>query len=143
MADLPKSNNTQYAYLSQLSVDELMELLVNAPVPASTPEEEAYVEALKEAIIKKENVKPTGILPDVDKAWAEFQENCAFLEEAPLSTVKSTNRPSAKNPSPAAKPKPRRRLRQVLVAAAIVVCLAVFALPPALGYESFFKMLGE
>lgn len=151
MADQPKSNNTQYAYLSQLSVDELMELLVNAPVPASTPEEEAYVEALKEAIIKKENVKPTGILPDVDKAWAEFQENCAFLEEAPLSdlqegpvsTVKSTNRPSAKNPSPAAKPKPRRRLRQVLVAAAIVVCLVVFALPPALGYESFFKMLGE
>ena len=151
MADQPKSNNTQYAYLSQLSVDELMELLVNAPVPASTPEEEAYVEALKEAIIKKENGKPTGILPDVDKAWAEFQENCAFLEEAPLSdlqegpvsTVKSTNRPSAKNPSPAAKPKPRRRLRQVLVAAAIVVCLVVFALPPALGYESFFKMLGE
>ena len=151
MADLPKSNNTQYAYLSQLSVDELMELLVNAPVPASTPEEEAYVEALKEAIIKKENVKPTGTLPDVDKAWAEFQENCEFLEEAPLSdlqegpgsTVKSTNRPSAKNPSPAAKPKPRRRLRQVLVAAAIVVCLVVFALPPALGYESFFKMLGE
>ena len=31
MADLSKSNNTQYAYLSQLSVDELMELLVNAP----------------------------------------------------------------------------------------------------------------
>lgn len=142
MADLSKSNNTQYAYLSQLSVDELMELLVNAPVPASTPEEEAYVEALKEAIIKKENGKPTGILPDVDKAWAEFQENCEFLEE-PISTVKSTNRPSAKNPSPAAKPKPRRRLRQVLVAAAIVVCLVVFALPPALGYESFFKMLGE
>ena len=50
MADLSKSNNTQYAYLSQLSVDELMELLVNAPVPASTPEEEAYVEALKEEI---------------------------------------------------------------------------------------------
>lgn len=151
MADLPKSNNTQYAYLSRFSVDELMELLVNAPVPASTPEEEAYAEALKEAIIKKETVKPTGILPDVDKAWAEFQENCAFLEEDPLSdfqeepvsTVKSTNRPSAKKPSPAAKPKPRRRLRQVLVAAAIVVCLVVFALPPALGYESFFKMLGE
>ena len=86
MADLPKSNNTQYAYLSQLSVDELMELLVNAPVPASTPEEEAYVEALKEAIIKKENGKPTGILPDVDKAWAEFQENCEFLEESPGGT---------------------------------------------------------
>jgi len=148
MADLPKSKNTQYAYLSQLSVEELMGLLVNAPVPISTPEEEAYVDALEEAIIERETIQPTGILPDVDKAWAEFQENCELLRDVPQPAphdliVQSTNHLPAKKTPSAAKPLSRRRLRQVLVAAAIVVCFFVFALPPALGYESFFQMLGE
>lgn len=34
-------------------------------------------------------------------------------------------------------------MRRVLVAAAVVACLVVFAMPSALGYQSFFQMIGQ
>ena len=37
-----------------------------------SPEDEAYVDALEEAIIEKENENPTGFFPDVDQQWEQF-----------------------------------------------------------------------
>ncbi len=62
----------RYAYLSRLSMEELLELLAVAPIPAVSPEKRAYVDALKEAIIEKENEDPTGFFPDVDRQWEQF-----------------------------------------------------------------------
>lgn len=58
MAGPNEPNNKKYAYLRQLSMDKLLELLSVAPVPASCPEDEAYTDALEEAILEKENEKP-------------------------------------------------------------------------------------
>ena len=72
MDELKRLNNNQYDYLRQLPIGKLLELLDIAPVPASYPEDEAYVDALEEAIIEKENENPTGFFPDVDQQWNEF-----------------------------------------------------------------------
>ena len=47
MDELKRLNNNQYAYLRQLPIDKLLELLDIAPVPTSCPEDEAYVDALE------------------------------------------------------------------------------------------------
>ena len=72
MDELKRLDNNQYAYLRQLPIGKLLELLDVAPVPASCPEDEAYVDALEEAIIEKENENPTGFFPDVDQQWEQF-----------------------------------------------------------------------
>jgi len=72
MNELKKLDNHQYAYLHQIPIGKLLELLDVAPVPASCPEDEAYVDALEEAIIEKENENPTGLFPDVDQQWEQF-----------------------------------------------------------------------
>ena len=72
MDELKRLDNNQYAYLRQLPIGKLLELLDIAPVPASCPEDEAYVDALEEAIIEKENENPTGFFPDVDQQWEQF-----------------------------------------------------------------------
>lgn len=66
--------NTKYAYLRRLPVGRLYELLYLMEVPASSPEEETYADALETAILEKEQKSPTGFLPDVGQQWAEFQE---------------------------------------------------------------------
>lgn len=72
MSELNKLSNGKYAYLRRLTTEELLELLAVAPVPAASPEKEAYVDALKEAIIEKENENPTGFFPDIDQQWEQF-----------------------------------------------------------------------
>lgn len=67
-------SNEKYAYLYKLSHEKLMELLLSAPIPAATPEDETYVDALEEAILAKENETPTSLIPDVDQQWLEFQK---------------------------------------------------------------------
>ena len=61
------NSDEKYAYLYKLSHEKLMELLFSAPIPATNPEDEAYVDALEEAILAKENEAPTGLLPNVDQ----------------------------------------------------------------------------
>lgn len=60
MDELNRRSNNPYAYLRQLPIDKLLELLEIAPVPASCPEDEAYVDALEEVILEKESKNPTG-----------------------------------------------------------------------------------
>ncbi|WP_305117161.1 DUF4367 domain-containing protein, partial [Acutalibacter muris] len=61
-----------YGYLRRLPIDKLLELLALAPALSDKPEDEAYMDALEEAIIEKENEKPTGFFPDVDQQWEQF-----------------------------------------------------------------------
>ena len=42
------SKNQNYAYLSRLSTQKLLELLAAAPAPAETPEDKAYIDAIVE-----------------------------------------------------------------------------------------------
>ena len=48
------SKNQNYAYLSRLSTQKLLELLAAAPAPAETPEDKAYIDAIVEVVLERE-----------------------------------------------------------------------------------------
>ena len=141
------SKNQNYAYLSRLSTQKLLELLAAAPAPAETPEDKAYIDAIVEVVLEREERHPTGLLPDPEQAWEEFQQYYNTPEGEDLSLYPAENpgtAPSEPAPSqteyrPQRRPK-RHFFRRVVIVAAVVVCIA---LPPALGFEYVFQMDGE
>lgn len=148
MSELNQLSNSKYAYLSRFTVEELLDLLSVAPIPAASPEQEAYVDALKEAIIEKENENPTGFFPDPDQQWKQFvTDYLPFAEEAALepdcaedAVPERPDRSSLEVP-----PKRTRRLsrlwRTLLIAAAAVGCmLAAMVTAQAAGFDVFGAM---
>ena len=142
-------NNKKYAYLRQLSMDKLLELLSVAPVPASCPEDEAYTDALEEAILEKENESPTGFLPDVNQQWAEFQKYYSVTEESPIPDVEAliedTSSAAQEEVPPGISSKrpvrSRRIWRAALTAAALAVCiLGCMVAAQAAGVDVFGAM---
>ena len=77
-------NNEKYAYLNRLSTEQLEELL-RMDMEESKPGNEDVVFHILEVIEQRENEHPTGRIPDVDKAWAEFQEYYNVPEGADTS----------------------------------------------------------
>lgn len=140
------SKNQNYAYLSLLSTQKLLELLAAAPAPAETPEDKAYIDAIVEVVLEREERHPTGLLPDPEQAWEEFQQYYNTPEGEDLSLYPAENpgtAPSEPAPSqteyrPQRRPK-RHFFRRVVIVAAVVVCIA---LPPALGFENVFQLIG-
>lgn len=141
------SKNQNYAYLSRLSTQKLLELLAAAPAPAETPEDKAYIDAIVEVVLEREERHPTGLLPDPEQAWEEFQQYYNTPEGEDLSLYPAENpgtAPSEPAPSqteyrPQRRPK-RHFFRRVVIVAAVVVCIA---LPPALGFENVFQMFSS
>ena len=141
------SKNQNYAYLSRLSTPKLLELLAAAPAPAETPEDKAYIDAIVEVVLEREERHPTGLLPDPEQAWEEFQQYYNTPEGEDLSLYPAENpgtAPSEPAPSqteyrPQRRPK-RHFFRRVVIVAAVVVCIA---LPPALGFENVFQMISS
>lgn len=139
-------SNEKYAYLYKLSHEKLMELLLSAPIPAATPEDETYIDALEEAILKEENETPTGLIPDVDQQWIEFQnyycsnENTADSDAFDLPPVQKSPSISPKDKS-VSRGK-RHLLRRTLAIAAIIILLMALTVPVALGYTNVFEMIG-
>lgn len=123
-------NEEKYAYLRQLTIDKLLELLSVAPIPTSSPEDEAYVDALEEAIIEKEHENPIGFLPDVNQQWAEFQKYYDVTEKSPFpnigTEIDGTTSVDQENFSPSISSKRTVRFRRIwrtaLIAAGLAVC---------------------
>ena len=128
------------------STQKLLELLAAAPAPAETPEDKAYIDAIVEVVLEREERHPTGLLPDPEQAWEEFQQYYNTPEGEDLSLYPAENpgtAPSEPAPSqteyrPQRRPK-RHFFRRVVIVAAVVVCIA---LPPALGFENVFQLIG-
>ena len=148
MDELKRLNNNQYAYLRQLPIGKLLELLDIAPVPASCPEDEAYVDALEEAIIEKENENPTGFFPDVDQQWEQFithylpdQEDTALEPERTEHAVSAqTNQQSLAVPQKRVV-RFKRVWRMAVVAAVAIACMfAVMVTAQATGVDVFGAM---
>lgn len=148
MDEINRHNYKEYAYLRQLPIDKLLELLAVAPALSDRPEDEAYMGALEEAIIEKENENPTGFFPDVDQQWNEFvtyympsaSETKAEPENLEHAASQQTPQPSTNAPS---KRVIRFKLvrRTVLVAAAAIACmLAVMVTAQAAGVDVFGAM---
>ena len=140
-----KHDQNEYSYLRRLPIDKLLELLALAPSLSDRPEDEAYVDALEEAIIEKENENPTGFFPDVDQQWEQFVTH--YLPET--DQVASEPEPAEHADTPQTNrhvPQQRViRLRQagrtILVAAAAIVCaLAIMVTAQAAGVDVFGVM---
>lgn len=145
MSELNELNNSKYAYLRSLSLEELLERLAVAPIPAVSPEKQAYVDALKEAIIEKENENPTGFFPDVDQQWEQFVTH--YLPETDQAASEPEPAEHADTPQTNRHVPQQRviRLRQagrtILVAAAAIVCaLAIMVTAQATGVDVFGVM---
>lgn len=124
-------NNEKYAYLNQLSTEQLEELL-RMDMEASRSGNEDVIFHILEVIEQRENEHPTGCIPDVDKAWAEFQEYYDVPEGADISLYPCEIEPDGNSNntdnlylrySPR-KPCLRRWLKQSLIA--LIAVAAIF-----------------
>ena len=148
MNQLNELNNNKYAYLRHLSMEELLELLTIAPIPAVSPEKQAYVDALKEAIIEKENENPTGFFPDVDQQWEQFVTHyMPDLSKAALESEPEKHAVTAQTShQPIEAPQKRvvrfsRFWRTALVAVAAIACMfAAMLTAQAAGVDVFGTM---
>lgn len=148
MDELKRLNNNQYAYLRQLPIGKLLELLDIAPVPASCPEDEAYMDALEEAIIEKENENPTGFFPDVDQQWEQFvthylpdQKDTALEPERTEHAVSAQTNQQFLTVPPKRVVLLKRVWRTALVAAIAIVCMfAAMVTAQAAGVDVFGAM---
>lgn len=133
----------EYAYLNQLSTQELVELLrTDMELMEHENENEEMILAILEVMEKREKARADGRLPDTKQAWEEFQKLYNTPEGENLSLY-STEAPEVREDKPsAAARRGRPTLRRILVIAAVVACLVVFALPAATGHENFLTMIG-
>lgn len=133
----------RYDFLEELSMNELDELLRKSG-ELGQDDEDALVDAIAEVIERKEKEGPTGRLPDVDEAWREFQTHYNTPEGrgASLYPDEDAEEAAAAEP-PAAKKRKKPWVRTLVAVAAILVVCFVTVLPPALGYENVFVMVGE
>ena len=148
MDEINRHDYKEYAYLRQLPIDKLLELLAIAPALSDRPEDEAYMGALEEAIIEKENENPTGFFPEVDQQWNEFETHympSVSETEAEPEHLEHAASPQTSQPSTDAPSKRVIRFKQVrrtvLVAAAAIACmLAVMVTVQAAGVDIFGAM---
>lgn len=140
-----KHNQNEYSYLRRLPSDKLRELLTLAPSLSDRPEDEAYVDALEEAIIERERENPTGFFPDVDQQWEQFVAH--YLPETDQAASESEPAEHADTPQ-TNRHVPRKRVirlrqagRTILAAAAAVICaLAIMVTAQAAGVDVFGAM---
>ena len=148
MDEINRYDYKEYAYLRQLPIDKLLELLAVAPVLSDRPEDESYMDALEEAIIEKENQNPTGFFPDTDRQWNEFKAHYmpgAGETEAEPENLEHAASQQIPQPSTNAPSKRVIRFKQVrrtvLVAAAAIVCmLVIMVTAQAAGIDVFGAM---
>ena len=148
MDEINRHDYKEYAYLRQLPINKLLELLAVAPALSDKPEDEAYMDALEEAIIEKENENPTGFFPDVDQQWNEFVTYympSANQTKAEPENLEHTASPQTPQPSTNAPSKRVIRFKQVrrtvLVAAAAIACIfAIMVTAQATGIDVFGAM---
>jgi len=131
-----------YAYLDQLSTEELEELL-RADSPESSHDD--VILHILEVIEEREKEHPTGRLPDVDKSWEDFQKYYNTSEGEGLSLYPSECHNDLKT-APRNNFKATHKhhhLRRIMVSAAAMIVLAVFMIPPALGYGNIIEMIAH
>lgn len=142
------NSKNKYAHLDRLSTEALEELL-RADIESPDDDDDEAILHILEVIEQREKEKPTGRLSDVDQAWADFQKHYNTPEGEGLSLYPDDEDADATRPvlqivkETTAIKTSRFRVRRVLIAAAVVACLVVFAMPPALGYQNFFQMIGQ
>ena len=121
----------KYAYLDQLSTEQLEELL-RADVYSGDAGAEELIFHILEVIEKREQESPTGRLADANAAWEEFQKYYNIPEgngqslypcETDQNNIGHDLHPSEKANGSAKRPRPHRIWRGGLVAVAAMAAL--------------------
>lgn len=140
-------NSQAYAYLDQLSIEELEALLRASPRGASEDEAtSAYYHAIEEVILRREKESPTGRLSDLDASWEEFctyyvtPEDKNALLRPDAHTAHAAAASTSLNRSNKTRPRLRKRFR--ILAAAVVAVFAMMVAAQASGLD-FFGWLGR
>lgn len=138
-------HSNKYAYLRGKSADELNRLLKLAVNPNGEDENDAYVDALLEALAEREYT-PEQRAAETDRAWRAFQS--AYRAEDGRGLSLFPEEPSQKSQPEQVVPitpsrRKRPRLRRTLLVAAVVACLLMLCVPTALGYQGFLDMIGQ
>lgn len=135
-------NNEKYAYLNRLSTEQLEELL-RMDMEEGKPGNEDVIFHILEVIEQREIERSTGRIPDVDKAWGEFQEYYDIPEGDdtslyPCGTEHGGNTNNTTERSLPHKPRLRRCLKQAIVAViAVAAVLGGMVVAQASGIDVF------
>lgn len=134
----------RYDFLEELSMNELEELLRKS-AELQPDNEDAFVDAIAEVIMRKEKENPTGRLPDIEEAWREFQTHYNTPEGRGMSLYPDEEDDGKGQAAPPAAKKRKRvfTFRNLAAAAVIAALCFVTILPAALGYENVFTMVGD
>ena len=103
-------DNKRYAYLNQLTTEQLEELL-RMEIKDLEPSDEDVVFHILGVIEQREKDGPTGRIPDMDRAWAEFQTYYDTPDGAGVSLY-PCNSPSAAGNLPLENSPHKRSLRR-------------------------------
>ena len=136
---MKKRDVNKYAYLDQLSTQALREIL-RADIDSPESGDDEAILYILEVMEKRQRKDPShDPSSDLDRCWNEFQT----LYNTPEGTDQSlypTERPSALSHTSGRRK--LRRLRRIVLAAAVLALLVVTLTVPVAGYNSILEMLG-
>lgn len=128
MANKNRKANFAGVELWKLGVPELEKLLYSGShLPEGDANEEFY-DAVEKVLLQKEQENPSGRLPDVDKAWADFQteyKNCPATENHCATPVEESAQESVSNGSRHKHQFVRRLASIAAVFAAVILSMIV------------------
>ena len=117
----------KYAYLDQLSTQELEELL-RADLSSAEDGQDDAVFHIVEVMLKREMDEPTGAIPDTDAAWKEFKQYYDIPEGSGLSLYPCGDADAIPSSAAGADLRPRARRRRILWRSSLVAAAAMAAL---------------
>lgn len=138
--------NKRYAHLDQLSTQKLEDIL-RADLELQESGNSDMVLYIMEVIEKRENGKSLENRADAERALKEFHELYNTSDDIvgqslyPANTVGDTPLQHSEMPTP--QTKNRHFLRRLFISAAAAAIITIFLVPSALGYETFYEMVGS
>lgn len=117
----------KYAYLDQLSTQELEELL-RADLSSAEDGQDDAVFHIVEVMLKREMDEPAGAVPDTDAAWKEFKQYYDIPEGSGLSLYPCGDADASPTSAAGADLRPRARRRRILWRSSLIVAAAMAAL---------------
>lgn len=117
MAEQHGSSGSENAYLQQLSLEALYQLLAAGSCLPEEQQDDAFYQAVEEAILQKEKEGPSGKLPEVEASWIAFQQQYHLPE---FEGARLYDACHGKDPGSPRKTKAAVILRRAVIAAAVM-----------------------
>ena len=142
-------NTQKYDYLSQMKTEDLEELLRADMASTENSDPDLFLRIME--VIEEREKDTINDKAAAEAAWRDFQDIYNTPDGTgrtlyPAENIQADNAP-ASTAGTHIHIAPRRRIlhsfRRAVVIAAVVAAILVFMVPTALGYESFYEMIGQ